>query len=174
MKVFDLVFLTFSFCQMECSLEKLRAHERKISITGESLSQTEQCVRELDSLERRVQVAALCLPVHVVQSVANMQIFLIDCVCFRRRWVWLRFLSCMDISWLLDTTMPWLWLSSAVMNSDISVTPWPLPSILNTTPWHKHKPCCAASKRWANTCTRSNSLFYYEKKKYHTWLLMFF
>ncbi len=80
MKVFDLVFLTFSFCQMECSLEKLRAQERKISITGESLSQTEQCVRELDSLEKRAQVAALCLTVHVVQSVANMQIFLIDCV----------------------------------------------------------------------------------------------
>ncbi len=78
MKVFDLVFLTFSFCQMECSLDKLRAQERKMSITGESLSQTEQCVRELDSLEKHAQVAALCLPVHVVQ--ANMQIFLIDCV----------------------------------------------------------------------------------------------
>ncbi len=80
MKVFD---LTFSFCQMECSLEKLRAHERKISITGESLSQTEQCGRELDSLEKRAQVAALCLPVHVVQSVANMQIFLIDLCVFQ-------------------------------------------------------------------------------------------
>lgn len=80
MKVFD---LTFSFCQMECSLEKLRAQERKISITGESLSQTEQCGRELDSLEKRAQVAALCLPVHVVQSVANMQIFLIDLCVFQ-------------------------------------------------------------------------------------------
>lgn len=70
------VMSTFSVCQMECSLEKLRAQERKISITGESLSQTEQSVRELDSLEKRSQVAALCLPVHFVQSVINMLIFL--------------------------------------------------------------------------------------------------
>ncbi|XP_043113542.1 proto-oncogene DBL isoform X1 [Puntigrus tetrazona] len=44
-----------SFQEMECSLERLRAQERKISITGEALSQTEQRVRELDSLEKRAQ-----------------------------------------------------------------------------------------------------------------------
>ncbi|XDV37225.1 hypothetical protein PO909_006863 [Leuciscus waleckii] len=44
-----------NFQEMECSLEKLRAQERKISVTGESLSQTEQTVRELDSLEKRAQ-----------------------------------------------------------------------------------------------------------------------
>ncbi|XP_067242987.1 proto-oncogene DBL [Chanodichthys erythropterus] len=44
-----------SFQEMECSLEKLRALERKISVTGESLAQTEQTVKELDSLEKRAQ-----------------------------------------------------------------------------------------------------------------------
>ncbi|XP_077092349.1 proto-oncogene DBL isoform X2 [Siphateles boraxobius] len=44
-----------SFQEMECSLEKLRAQERKISVTGESLSQTEQTVRDLDNLEKRAQ-----------------------------------------------------------------------------------------------------------------------
>ncbi|XP_067313722.1 proto-oncogene DBL isoform X3 [Pseudorasbora parva] len=44
-----------SFQEMECSLEKLRAHERKISVTGESLAQTEQTVRDLDNLEKRAQ-----------------------------------------------------------------------------------------------------------------------
>lgn len=53
---------------MEYSLEKLRAQERNISITGETLSRTEQCVRELDGLEKRAQVTALCFPVHVVVS----------------------------------------------------------------------------------------------------------
>ncbi|XP_042626483.1 proto-oncogene DBL-like [Cyprinus carpio] len=41
-----------SFQEMEYSLEKLRAQERKISITGESLSQS---VRKLDSLEKHAQ-----------------------------------------------------------------------------------------------------------------------
>lgn len=135
---------------MECSLEKLRAQERKISVIGESLSQTEQTVRELDSLEKRAQVSASCHPVHVVRAVTNTRVFL-TAVCFRRRWVGLRFLSCTGISWLLGTTMPWLWLSSAVMNSDISVTPWPLPSVLKATHWHKHWHYCVASKRWDNT-----------------------
>ncbi|XP_048032745.1 proto-oncogene DBL isoform X2 [Megalobrama amblycephala] len=44
-----------SFQEMECSLEKLRAQERKISVTGESLAQTEQTVKELDGLEKRAQ-----------------------------------------------------------------------------------------------------------------------
>nr|XP_021328506.1 proto-oncogene DBL isoform X3 [Danio rerio] len=44
-----------SFQEMECSLEKLRAQERKISIIGESLNQTEQSVRELDGLDKRAQ-----------------------------------------------------------------------------------------------------------------------
>ncbi|KAK7138068.1 hypothetical protein R3I94_013640 [Phoxinus phoxinus] len=44
-----------SFQEMECSLEKFRAQERKISVTGESLSQTEQTARELDNLEKRAQ-----------------------------------------------------------------------------------------------------------------------
>ncbi|XP_016423394.1 guanine nucleotide exchange factor DBS-like [Sinocyclocheilus rhinocerous] len=44
-----------SFQEMEYSLEKLRAQERKISITGESLSQTDQSVRELDSLKKHAQ-----------------------------------------------------------------------------------------------------------------------
>lgn len=61
---------------MECSLEKLRAQERKISVIGESLSQTEQTVRELDSLEKRAQVSASCHPVHVVCAVTNTRVFL--------------------------------------------------------------------------------------------------
>ncbi|XP_057204860.1 proto-oncogene DBL isoform X1 [Triplophysa rosa] len=44
-----------SFQEMESSLEKLRVQERKVSVTGESLLQTEQAARELDSLERRAQ-----------------------------------------------------------------------------------------------------------------------
>lgn len=61
---------------MECSLEKLRAQERKISVTGESLAQTEQTARELDSLEKRAQVAASCHSVDVVHAVTNILIFL--------------------------------------------------------------------------------------------------
>ncbi|XP_055033962.2 proto-oncogene DBL isoform X1 [Misgurnus anguillicaudatus] len=44
-----------SFQEMESSLEKLRAQERKVNVTGESLFQMEQAARELDSLERRAQ-----------------------------------------------------------------------------------------------------------------------
>jgi len=67
---------------MECSLEKLRAQERKISVTGESLSQIEQAVKELDNLEKRAQVAASCHPVarsHKYPNVSD------SSVCFRRR-----------------------------------------------------------------------------------------
>ncbi|XP_051506180.1 proto-oncogene DBL-like isoform X5 [Myxocyprinus asiaticus] len=44
-----------SFQKLECSLEKLRAQERKIRVTGESMAQTEQTIKELDSLEKRAQ-----------------------------------------------------------------------------------------------------------------------
>uniref|UniRef100_A0A8C2CCG9 MCF.2 cell line derived transforming sequence a n=1 Tax=Cyprinus carpio TaxID=7962 RepID=A0A8C2CCG9_CYPCA len=44
-----------SFQEVNC-FSKLRAQERNISITGETLSRTEQCVRELDGLEKRVLI----------------------------------------------------------------------------------------------------------------------
>lgn len=53
-----------------------------MSVTGESLAQTEQTNKELDSLEKRAQVAASCHPVHVVHAVTNV---CDSSVCFRRR-----------------------------------------------------------------------------------------
>lgn len=42
---------------MEGSLEKLSVQERKLIVTGETLAQTEQIIKELDILEKRAQVA---------------------------------------------------------------------------------------------------------------------
>ncbi|XP_060783764.1 proto-oncogene DBL isoform X2 [Neoarius graeffei] len=44
-----------SFQEMEKSLEKLSAQERKLIVTGETLAQTEQIIKELDILEKRAQ-----------------------------------------------------------------------------------------------------------------------
>ncbi|KAI4885361.1 hypothetical protein NFI96_014333 [Prochilodus magdalenae] len=42
-----------SFQEMENCLDKLSAQERKVIITGDTLTQTEQTIRELDTLEKR-------------------------------------------------------------------------------------------------------------------------
>ncbi|XP_036424986.1 proto-oncogene DBL [Colossoma macropomum] len=42
-----------SFQEMESCLDKLSAQERKVIITGDTLAQTEQTIRELDILEKR-------------------------------------------------------------------------------------------------------------------------
>ncbi|KAF4091314.1 hypothetical protein AMELA_G00035580 [Ameiurus melas] len=44
-----------SFQEMEGSLEKLSVQERKLIVTGETLAQTEQIIKELDILEKRAQ-----------------------------------------------------------------------------------------------------------------------
>ncbi|MCJ8734061.1 hypothetical protein PDJAM_G00231090 [Pangasius djambal] len=44
-----------SFQEMESSLEKLSAQEGKLIVTGETLAQTEQIIKELDILEKRAQ-----------------------------------------------------------------------------------------------------------------------
>ncbi|XP_058252256.1 proto-oncogene DBL isoform X1 [Hemibagrus wyckioides] len=44
-----------NFQEMESSLEKLSAQERKLIVTGETLTQTEQIIKELDILEKRAQ-----------------------------------------------------------------------------------------------------------------------
>ncbi|XP_046705882.1 proto-oncogene DBL isoform X4 [Silurus meridionalis] len=44
-----------SFQEMESSLEKLSSQERKLIVTGETLAQTEQIIKELDILEKRAQ-----------------------------------------------------------------------------------------------------------------------
>lgn len=49
----------YCLSQMESSLEKLSAQERKLIVTGETLTQTEQIIKELDILEKRAQVAYL-------------------------------------------------------------------------------------------------------------------
>ncbi|KAL6480217.1 hypothetical protein MHYP_G00112500 [Metynnis hypsauchen] len=43
-----------SFQEMESCLDKLSAQERKVFITGDTLAQTEQTIRELNILEKRV------------------------------------------------------------------------------------------------------------------------
>lgn len=45
--------------QMESSLEKLSAQEKKLIVTGETLAQTEQIIKELDILEKRAQVVQI-------------------------------------------------------------------------------------------------------------------
>ncbi|XP_060740959.1 proto-oncogene DBL [Tachysurus vachellii] len=44
-----------SFQEMESSLEKLSSQEWKLIVTGETLAQTEQIIKELDILEKRAQ-----------------------------------------------------------------------------------------------------------------------
>lgn len=46
----------YCLSQMESSLENLSAYEKKLIVTGETLAQTEQIIKELDILEKRAQV----------------------------------------------------------------------------------------------------------------------
>lgn len=49
--------VSLSFRQMELSLERLASQEREVSSSGETLTQTEQTLRDLDSLEAHAQVS---------------------------------------------------------------------------------------------------------------------
>ncbi|TSS60346.1 Guanine nucleotide exchange factor DBS [Bagarius yarrelli] len=49
-----------SFQEMESSLERLSAQEKKLIVTGETLTQTEQIIKELDILEKRAQAQKWC------------------------------------------------------------------------------------------------------------------
>lgn len=63
--------------QMESSLQKLSAQERGVSSSGETLAQTEQALRDLESLESKAQVGPQTFHPNMFQKVPG---------CVSNRW----------------------------------------------------------------------------------------
>lgn len=62
---------------MESSLQKLSAQERGVSSSGETLAQTEQALRDLESLESKAQVGPQTFHPNMFQKVPG---------CVSNRW----------------------------------------------------------------------------------------